>query len=985
MLDFDSNNGLLPVAVDPNPLIIPPIGSLVAEVPLTATVPSPNPPAAAPLDFKSASAATAAIDPLTGSGIGLFAEYYDNVDFTNLKKTSLDAQVNFDWGLGAPDQKIGADTFSVRWTGQVQPRYSEVYTFKSTGDDGVRLWVNGQEIITAWKNQPATEQKGSIALEAGQKYDIRLEYYENGGQASQKLAWVSNSQQAEIIPTSQLYPVYKANDTIPSTIDHSYSVAKDTIGLRVNSGGVLHRQQVLYQTLPGDQRSGSYITREGKPLGRLLADGKTITLFESVVGAKLDLAWSDRAENYRVTSTDDPNFAAGVVPLQVSRKTKPSDSAEVASFKFEQSEMHDIFLKLPFEMQAGKNYKIDFVGDEITDANFQYAPDRTFSEAVHINQLGFDPDDLAKVGYLSTWTGSGGGISYQPGTKFWLIDNATDAKVFEGSIQLTKAKDDNTEMFTGKDFSKTDVYQMDFSTFKTPGNYRLAVEGVGTSFAFEIANNTWDKAFTTAARGFYHQRSGLELTAPYTNATRPRSFHPDDGVQVYKSNLKIMDADMGIGKKDTFKELVAQSTTEIMPNAWGGWRDAGDWDRRIQHSESSRQLLELADLFPEYIKNTNLNIPESQNNLPDLVDEALWNVDFFKRLQSADGSVSGGIESADHPKYGEASWQESLKVYAYAPDMWSSFQYASMAAKAADVVGVYDLAKAQDYKDSAIKAMNWAEQEFATKSNELTGQQPNRVRDARNLAAAELFALTGEDRWHQIFINTTIFQESVPSLWSWDSQNNFPAYNQEEAAFLYSRTDRPGVLQNIKTNARNSIVRWADIQLQLQNSSAFKQSAFNGYAPVTFGNGLGVSHTMQMLEAHALTNNDKYLRAATLANQFTAGANPDNMVYTTGLGQRSPKNPLIIDQRMTDKEISGITLYGPNDISKSLTDSSKLWVDTFRKSTSPQAQDWPIAESYFDIFMYPAVTEYTLMQTMSPTSFAWGYIAATSNGYKPTV
>jgi hypothetical protein len=308
MLDFDPSNefnsGLLSLAQPPgrgiapntDPLIIPPIPMLVAEVPIDAPLRIGDSSieigsqSAAPLEFQPASAATAAADPLTGNGLGLFAEYYDNVDFTNLKKTSLDARVDFDWGLGSPDKKIGADTFSVRWTGQVQPRYSEVYTFRSTGDDGVRLWVNGQEIMTAWKDQPATEQKGSIALEAGKKYDIRLEYYENGGQASQKLAWVSNSQQAEIIPTSQLYPVYKANDTIPSTVDHSYSVAKDRIGLRVNSGSVLHRQQVPYQTLPGDQRSGSYITREGKPLGRLLADGKTITLFESVVGAKLDLA-----------------------------------------------------------------------------------------------------------------------------------------------------------------------------------------------------------------------------------------------------------------------------------------------------------------------------------------------------------------------------------------------------------------------------------------------------------------------------------------------------------------------------------------------------------------------------------------------------------------------------------------------------------------------------------------------------------------------
>jgi endoglucanase len=633
-------------------------------------------------------------------------------------------------------------------------------------------------------------------------------------------------------------------------------------------------------------------------------------------------------------------------------------------------------------MQAGKTYKIDFVGDKIVDTTFKYQPDRAFSEAIHVNQLGFDPDDIAKVGYLSTWTGTGGGISYQPGTKFWLINNGTNAKVFEGRIQLTKAKSDNSELYLGKNLSKTDVYQMDFSTFKTPGNYRLAVDGVGTSFNFDINDKTWEKAFTTAARGFYHQRSGLAMTAPYTEAIRPRSFHPDDGVKIYKSNMKLMDSDQGLGTLNPSTEIgrPGNGTTTIMPNAWGGWRDAGDWDRRIQHSIASRQLLELADLFPAYVKSVKLNIPESNNNLPDLVDEALWNVDFFKRLQSANGAVSGGIESTGSPEYGEASWQESLKIYAYAPDMWSTFQYASMAAKAADVVGAYDAVKAQGFKDSAIKAMNWAEQEYATKVGQLTVNQRQPVKDSRNLAAAELFSLTGDNRWHQIFLSTTAFKDATQPIWQ------YQGHAQEEAAFVYARTTKPGTLQNVKTNAKNAIAAWADDQLQLINRSAFRQSAFNGYAPISFSGGLGVPFTVQLLEAHALTNNPKYLRGATLATQFLAGANPDNMVYTTGLGQRSPKNPLIIDQRTTDVDIPGIPLYGPNDFSDSLTEPvSKNWVDTFRKNTSPQAQDWPIAESYYDGFLLPPVAEYTIMETMSPVTYTWGYLAAFGNGAKPQI
>jgi len=148
----------------------------------------------------------------TPTPIGLNAQYFDNVDFTSLKLSRVDPQVNFDWGGGSPDPSVGADTFSVRWMGQVTPRYSQTYTFYTYSDDGIRLAVNGTWIINNWTDHAPIENTGTITLVAGTKYDIVLEYYENTLGAIAKLSWSSPSQTKEIIPTSQLTAV---NVTIP--------------------------------------------------------------------------------------------------------------------------------------------------------------------------------------------------------------------------------------------------------------------------------------------------------------------------------------------------------------------------------------------------------------------------------------------------------------------------------------------------------------------------------------------------------------------------------------------------------------------------------------------------------------------------------------------------------------------------------------------------------------------------------------------------
>ncbi|MBI4714673.1 MAG: hypothetical protein HY760_01785, partial [Nitrospirae bacterium] len=156
-------------------------------------------------EFRGVSLATYSA-PTPGTGTGLTGVYYDNPDLTNKKLSRTDSQVNFTWGTGSPDASVGADTFSVIWTGQVEAQYTETYTFFVKTDDGVRLWVNDQLLVDNWVNQGATEKSGTIALAAGQKYDLTLEYYENSGDAMAELRWRSPMTLKALIPQSQLYP-----------------------------------------------------------------------------------------------------------------------------------------------------------------------------------------------------------------------------------------------------------------------------------------------------------------------------------------------------------------------------------------------------------------------------------------------------------------------------------------------------------------------------------------------------------------------------------------------------------------------------------------------------------------------------------------------------------------------------------------------------------------------------------------------------------
>jgi glucose/arabinose dehydrogenase len=149
---------------------------------------------------------TATFRQASGGGTGLSASYFDNIDFTGTTVVRTDSTIDFAWGSGSPAATIAADTFSARWTGQLEAPYTGTYTFYTVSDDGVKLWVNGVQLVNHWSNHAAYEDRGTISLTAGQRYSVRMEYYENGGSATARLLWSHASIAKSVVPASRLYP-----------------------------------------------------------------------------------------------------------------------------------------------------------------------------------------------------------------------------------------------------------------------------------------------------------------------------------------------------------------------------------------------------------------------------------------------------------------------------------------------------------------------------------------------------------------------------------------------------------------------------------------------------------------------------------------------------------------------------------------------------------------------------------------------------------
>lgn len=703
--------------------------------------------------------------------------------------------------------------------------------------------------------------------------------------------------------------------------------------------------------------------------GALSGDGarRTVQRGEESAGVALDRSVLSEPAAWRVTRGGAP-----VAVTAVAVKLKPDSIGG-------KSALCRVYLTLAEPLVLDATYVVAPHGINTRQKEMPYvhATRTVRSEAVHASQVGYRPDDPAKRAFLSLWKGSDGAHTYADGQSFEVLDS-TGAAVFSGRAVLVRKESEGERVKGGHNLAQAPVYALDFTALKKPGTYRVHVPGIGCSYPFPIADDAWLQAMRVSMRGLLAHRSGIELAPPLLPYRRPRPMHPADGFRPIPTTA------MGKGVASSVCKAIrtamaAGPLPAPMASAWGGYMDAGDWDRHAGHLAATALLLELYDAAPEFWRKQRLDLPadEVTNAIPDLLDEALWNIDFYLRLQDADGGVHGGIESTEHPMGMEASWQERLVLGVFAKDHQSSYMLAATAAQAGRQLAAIQPAKSAQLLAAAKKAWTWAEahgdESVARMSAEGISPGPWQQAGERGWAAAALLHALPADPLAKAW--QTAYAESAAT-----ERQGADTLAGEQPLYSYARLPDGVGDAALKGRARSAILAHADRTLALMQGNSFSLGLpveglpTMGFVAYCTAPGM-VARSLP--RAWLLSGGAKYLEGTVASCGFGVGANPDNLVFTTGLGANPVRWALHCDSRALGRPAPpGITVYGPTDPIEH--GGMMEWVFTWfiGNQSIPNGRTWPMYESYFDIYVVPQMNEYTVNGTISPSAYTWGILAS---------
>ncbi len=306
-------------------------------------------------------------------------------------------------------------------------------------------------------------------------------------------------------------------------------------------------------------------------------------------------------------------------------------------------------------------------------------------------------------------------------------------------------------------------------------------------------------------------------------------------------------------------------------------------------------------------------------------------------------------------------------MIAYRPDVSSSYIYAASAGTAAQALERWDAKRAAVYRDSALKAMRWAEERWPGYKY---ADKPA-VRRDRAWAGAVLFRLTGDAAWNAVFKESFAPPRQAPAC----------PYQEFEPAWVYARTDRPGVDPKLRQQCRDLLTANADFALGYVDKTAFgwaKRADWFHFIGCASSPKFGPA----LVRAYVLTQDRRYLDGAVRTCQTVLGANPINICYVSGLGDESVAHPMNFDLLASHQPCpEGIVPYGPMDMSYLVSPSyfraGDRWVYyVIDRSAYPDLKEWPAMESYFDVLWLPSMNEYTVDNGVTSCAYTWGYLAA---------
>ena len=698
-------------------------------------------------------------------------------------------------------------------------------------------------------------------------------------------------------------------------------------------------------------------------------------------GNKLSTSDAVIPQNWTISSADDPDFGStGLNPTACYRKSKINGMAELDwvtasnDFAYDVTMEHSIYLKLPQSLKTGKTYTIQInatTNSDVTSKDITIDIFNNISEAIHLNLVGYLDDASVKSADLYLWMGDGGSRNYADfqGKKVYIYDVNTQKSQEAGSVSFWKF---NSGDSGGYNLINSNVWKIDFTGFSTPGTYRLAVEGVGCSQDFTIGRDVYYQPFQVSTRGYFYMRLGQDNLNMVPVPRRPL-YIPG----ISPGNTKIYITTMNQFHPDwkTFTNGDAWDN----PNAWskynkpgnplnqkatGGHADAADLDRHLGHISSIYDMLLSYLLTGGSISDDNLGIAESGNGIPDIIDEARNEVDFWLNVRDGKG-YGGGLTN---PNSSNVMYQAGVSAMA----AWANAANCAMLSDCFQIAGLNDLMKA--YKDSAVAAYNYAGS-YTNQQLDLTqdvGDAILRGRDLKMMAAAFLYNVTGEAVYENV-VNT----ESVAKTGTSGILN--AGVNQLWATAGYLMTKRPIHFPALLSNMKASIINEAKTQEANNTLSRPSRRATDN----TAGYWKTVQNVQRTMIAHAVTvsPSDKAFleNALVLEADWGLGRNPLNMIQmttaSTSLGtKRSVENMYTAGRNDGTPGVHpGQTPYlNTDDWGTGMIMSRPSWM--VAKCYPDYTTKWPKAEGYFNTRYVYAHSEFTPQQTMRGKMALYGYL-----------
>jgi endoglucanase len=501
-----------------------------------------------------------------------------------------------------------------------------------------------------------------------------------------------------------------------------------------------------------------------------------------------------------------------------------------------------------------------------------YSEVRGVIQPVVVNNLGYRPTDAKFF------------ITTKEFAAYTLVNNATDAVVHSGEGDFYWGFDPD---------SQSPVYRADFSDFQTAGAYRVVIDGVGESYPFDIAEDVYTDVTYIGMRALYLQRSAIDINDADISGLTLSAGHTAPAVLWDDPSVSL--------------------------DVSGGWYDAGDYGRYIPTGTFAvNQLLLAYAANPELFPDGALDIPESGNGVPDLLDEIRWELEWLFKMQREDGAVHHKVTTRSFPSYGTLASDDTAQMYVFGVSSADAAYFAGAMAQASVIYADIDPDFAAKCLEAAQRAWAWLmeyPEQFPAGGfqNPPISEYPMQggydfvgiENVPRMWAAAELFKATGDTAYQDVFKSYFVGFEAGQAM-SW--ANFYPM-----ALYAYLTADDADTDLTAQVAA---IFQAQAAEIHEVSQMSPYQVALNdgveGFYYVWGSNQVALAHGLYLMLADSLFPTEGYAAVAKAQVDYLLGLNPLAYTYVGGIGENSvlrPHHNVSYHYRIS---VPGFVTEGPN-------------------------------------------------------------------------